>query len=265
MKRTSQITIGMTLMGTLLLSACNHANSASDSTDKTNSTQNTQTTNIQNNDTIAQALRKNLANSNIDLTVLSVTPTAMPNIYLVNLENLPPIFTDGQGEHIIQGDIVQIGKAEPIDISQVAMASIAKQALADVPTHEMIVFPAKGKAKASIYAFTDPTCHYCQLLHKDIDKINAAGIEVRYLAWPRGDQIKPLSTAIWCSADRQTALTQAKKGNMPPMISCDNPVEKHMALGYRLGVSGTPAIFTEDGRQIGGYLPLDDLKEVVLK
>ena len=34
-----------------------------------------------------------------------------------------------------------------------------------------------------------------------------------------------------------------------------NPIAAQFHLGNRLGVSGTPAIFTESGKQLGGYVP----------
>lgn len=123
----------------------------------------------------------------------------------------------------------------------------------------MIVFPAKGETKAAIYVFSDPTCHYCQKLHAEIDQTNAKGIEVRYLAWPRGEQMLALSEAVWCSKDRKDAITRAKKGENITADTCANPVKEHVALGYSLGVSGTPAIFAENGTQLGGYLPSDEL------
>ena len=41
---------------------------------------------------------------------------------------------------------------------------------------------------------------------------------------------------------------------------CDNqPVSKHYAIGKKLGVTGTPAIFSTDGSLIPGYLSPEDL------
>ena len=37
------------------------------------------------------------------------------------------------------------------------------------------------------------------------------------------------------------------------------------AVGQRLGISGTPAIFAPDGTQLGGYLPADKMREALDK
>ena len=65
-------------------------------------------------------------------------------------------------------------------------------------------------------------------------------------------------------------MTKAKLGGDVPQAKCNNPVESEYSLGKRIGVRGTPAVFTENGDYIGGYLPpatllkmLDDPTAVV--
>jgi thiol:disulfide interchange protein DsbC len=46
--------------------------------------------------------------------------------------------------------------------------------------------------------------------------------------------------------------------------SCpQNPVAREYALGQSIGVQGTPAIVTENGGYINGYLPPHDLVEEI--
>ena len=208
---------------------------------------------------IAKALQDNLNKSGIDVHVTSVVPTQMPQMYWATIDGASPVFVDKTGSYIVDGTIVELGGERPVDITLKIRSAAAKTALSNADKSQMIIFPAKGKTKASIYAFTDPTCGYCQKLHEEINSINAGGIEVRYLAWPRGDKPLPLAEAIWCSSDKQDALTRAKKGENITASACNNPVKNHVALGYSLGVTGTPAIFAENGVQLGGYLPSDEL------
>ena len=39
--------------------------------------------------------------------------------------------------------------------------------------------------------------------------------------------------------------------------------DKHFKLGQAIGVQGTPSIVTEDGRMIPGYLPPQDLLNIL--
>lgn len=212
---------------------------------------------------VVDALQKNLTASGIEERIVSAVPTDMDGIYWVTAEGLPSFFTDKSGKHIIQGQIIAVGAAEPVDISAALVASTAQDALKAVDKKEMIIYPATGETKSVIYAFTDADCGYCRKLHEEMDDINARGIEVRYLAWPRSQESVPKMEAVWCSQDRNAAMDQAKMGANLQAPSCANPVQEHMALGARLGVRGTPAIFTETGEQVGGYLPAAQLAAAV--
>lgn len=251
----------------LALSACSQSGEAKSSSAKpeTKATKTSQPTTDTTHKAVHDALQNNLNQSGLSATVVSVSPIDMPDMYLAQIEGMPPVFTDKTGTYLLQGDLIKLGQGEAVNLSDSAKAIVAKQALSTVPKSEMIVFPAKGETKASIYVFSDPTCYYCQILHKEIDKTNAQGIEVRYLAWPRGEDLMPLAESVWCSSDRNTALTDAKRGKSIPPKTCDNPVKRHMALGFSLGVAGTPAIFTESGKQIGGYLPSAELAKAAIE
>ncbi len=214
---------------------------------------------------IVAALQANLDKSQIGIKVKSALPTAMPGIYWATFEGAPAMFTDATGTHLIQGDIFQIGGDTPIDVGGQVQAALAKEALAKIDKAEMIIAPAVGEMRAAVYVFTDPTCAYCQKLHSELDAITKGGIEVRYLAWPRSEEAVPLTERIWCSSDRLGALTMAKEGKDVADAKCDNPVKSHMALGHALGVSGTPAVFTESGLSIGGYLPADELIKAAIE
>ena len=81
-------------------------------------------------------------------------------------------------------------------------------------------------------------------------------------------KVAPLSTdqkieSAWCSTDRNTAMTTLKAGNNIPSRTCDNPVAEQYALGQELGVTGTPAIITADGKLLPGYMPAKDLAAAV--
>ena len=213
---------------------------------------------------VVKALQANLDASGIQETIISAVPTDMADIYWVTVEGLPSFFTDKAGKHIIQGQIIAVGQETPVDISAALVANTAQEALKMVDKKDMVIFPAKGTTKAVVYAFTDADCGYCRKLHEEMEDINARGIEVRYLAWPRSQESVPKMEAIWCSQDRNAAMNQAKSGADIQAPSCSNPVQAQMALGARLGVRGTPAIFTESGQQIGGYLPAAELAQAAI-
>jgi len=265
----SRTVLSRFMMSALLVGiAAGCSNNAADATSNTsvvNAAQTKATTkpSAGNDTTVVKALQANLKSSGIEENIVSAVPTDMDGIYWVTAEGLPSFFTDKAGKHIIQGQIIAVGDAAPVDISAALVATTAQEALKAVDKKDMVIYPAKGETKAVIYAFTDADCGYCRKLHSEMDDINARGIEVRYLAWPRSQESVPKMEAIWCSQDRKAAMDQAKIGANVQGPSCANPVQEHMALGSRLGVRGTPAVFTETGQQVGGYLPAAELAQAV--
>lgn len=260
----------------LLLMACNQNSNAKAANNETAKTEKTQVQpaastaasmpQSANNDAkVAKALQDNLTASGVNIKVISAVPTGAMDMYWVTLDGAPPMMTDKSGKYLFQGALVELGGAKPVDISAKMMSTAAKEALAAVDKSEMIIFPStSGETKAVVYVFSDPTCHYCQKFHAEIADTNAKGIEVRYLAWPRGDNLIAQSEAVWCSSDRNQAMTDATSGKSVTAPTCANPVKKHMLLGHNLGVSGTPAIFAENGTQLGGYLPPAQLAEAAI-
>ena len=83
-----------------------------------------------------------------------------------------------------------------------------------VPESEMLVFSPKDP-KYTITVFTDIDCGYCRKLHSQIAEYNRLGIRVRYLFFPRSGpdtESWHKAEAVWCSSNRNDALTRAKNG-----------------------------------------------------
>lgn len=248
-KKSPNFTKAALLTLAVAITGCNSNSTEAKQTQTTTSAPSTDS-----DDAVVKALESNLQASGIDQKVISAVPTSMENIYWVTAEGMPAFYSDKEGKHVIFGQIMDVSKEKPVEISSALSAQAAKEKLATVDKSEMIIYPAKGETKAVVYSFTDADCPYCTRMHSQMDQINAEGIEVRYLAWPRSQASVPKMEAIWCSDDRKSAMDRAKQGEEITSAKCDSPVQSHMNLGLSLGVNGTPAVFTESGVQIGGYL-----------
>jgi thiol:disulfide interchange protein DsbC len=145
------------------------------------------------------------------------------------------------------------------------LGAVRKAALDKIGEQDMIVFKAPN-SKYTVSVFTDIDCGYCRKLHSEIDQYLAQGITVRYLFFPRagkGSESYNKAVAVWCAADKNKALTAAKKGDAFDIKSCDNPVDKHMQLGEDFGMTGTPMIVTAKGNILPGYVPAAQLAKVL--
>jgi thiol:disulfide interchange protein DsbC len=134
--------------------------------------------------------------------------------------------------------------------------------LAAVPESDMAIFGPKDP-KYTITVFTDVDCPYCRKLHSEIAEYNALGVRVRYLPYPRTGPNTPSWTRaeqVWCSVDRNAALTRAKLGeDLKTKVCANNAVARSWELGQQFDVQGTPAIVMADGEMLPGYVPPDAL------
>ena len=187
-------------------------------------------------------------------------PSPAPGISEVQIENGPLIYATDDGAYFfLNGDLHQANAMGAVNLTETRRSAARQQQLATVSVDDMVVFAPEGPSRAHITVFTDVTCFYCQKLHREVDQLNAQGVEVRYLAFPRSgiesEGAEKLATA-WCADDQQTALTELKAGVELPVNMCeDNPIAAQYELGKEMGVSGTPAIVMSSGELIPGYRP----------
>jgi thiol:disulfide interchange protein DsbC len=183
----------------------------------------------------------------------------IPGIYeLLKPGDAAYVTTDGK--YAIIGDLYETGSNK--DLTENGRRDLRLKMLAGIPEAQMVVFGPLN-AKHTITVFTDMDCAYCRKLHSQISDYNRLGIKVRYIAYPRsGPNTSSWSKAeqVWCSADRKTALTDAKLGKtLPDKICPNNPVAKEYELGQQFNLQGTPTLILGNGQMVSGYLPPADL------
>ena len=169
------------------------------------------------------------------------------------------IYVSDDGKHMIQGTLIRLN--DRANLTESSEAVLRRDVLAAAGKDRRIVFPAKVQ-KHKVTVFTDIDCGYCRKLHSEIAKYNAAGITVEYLFFPRAglnSESYDKAVAVWCAPDRNQALTDAKLDKPVKPRTCANPIAADYELGQKVGVDGTPAIYLDDGTQIGGYSPPDDM------
>ena len=207
-------------------------------------------------------IKNTLATLIPDETVTRIRTTPFNNLYEV-LMGPNVIYMSGDGRYILRGDMLDMQTRTNLSENERAMAR--EFIFQNLTSNEYIEF-SPDKPRHILYVFTDVDCSYCRRFHKDIPVLNEHGVGVRYLAYPRagiGSRTAAMMQAVWCSADRKQALTDAKNGKNIIVKQCKNPIEEEYQLGQRIGVKGTPAIFTEDGEELPGYMPPEELISVV--
>ncbi|MBN2887232.1 MAG: DsbC family protein [Chromatiaceae bacterium] len=203
-----------------------------------------------------ERIREALSAIDSNIQIGAIQPSPVDGLYEV-MVGAELMYVTGDGRHYVAGPIVDLKTRE--DLTEPRLAAVRKALIDELGEEQMVVFGPE-KPKHSITVFTDIECGYCRKLHSQIEDYAREGIEVRYLFFPRageGSAAYEEAVSVWCAGDaeaRRTAMTQAKAGEPIDTKTCDNPIAAHMALGRELGLRGTPAIVTEDGSMIPGYV-----------
>ncbi len=197
-------------------------------------------------------------------TITRIRTTPFKDLYEVILgPNV--LYMSGDGRYVLRGDLLDM--QERSNLSENERSSARREIFSRMKSDEYIEF-APDHPKHTLYVFTDIDCAYCRRLHRDVPVLNQNDIAVRYLAYPRGGPGSlafEKMQAVWCSKDRQKALTDAKSGQLIASNECKNPVASEYELGRKFGIHGTPAIYTEQGEELSGYMPPDELMKAINK
>ncbi|MES2661850.1 MAG: DsbC family protein [Pseudomonadota bacterium] len=210
-------------------------------------------------------VEKNLKTNIPALVVDQIKPAIIPGLIDIQTDSGERVLADPSGRFLIVGaQILEVkGPGQLVNLTEQEDGQRRQTVLKNVKASELVQYKPKT-VKGKLFVFTDPDCGYCRKFHSEVPALVAAGVQVNYLAWPRSGVASPTGETmikIWCSKDPQAIMDQAKSGNSisvsavpeKKLAACAQTVEKQVRLGQQLGVRGTPAIFTEDGRQVGGY------------
>ncbi|MGA9854679.1 MAG: DsbC family protein [Gammaproteobacteria bacterium] len=191
----------------------------------------------------------------LGLKIEDIAPAPIPGLYRITIG--PQVaYISADGRYIIRGDIIDVHSGNNLTANHRAEVRLAY--LQKLGPKDMIVF-APPHPRHTITVLTDIDCQYCRVFEHDRPTLNAMGIAVQYLFFPADGIGSPSwhkAVDVWCASDRKSALEAAMAGKPLKSASCDTAT---MALGYEfgqmLGLDGTPAIITDRGRMIDGYLP----------
>lgn len=192
-------------------------------------------------------------------TDISIAESPLPGILQVRLGSDIVYITD-DGRYLLQGRVLDLDTRQ--DITDQAKSKIRQELIGGIDHDKLISYGAED-SEFEIIVFTDVDCGYCRRLHQQVEEYNDAGIRISYAAFPRagiGSDTFRTMTSVWCADDQQAAMDLAKGGGTPEPAECESPVADQYQLGQSVGVTGTPALVTNSGDLIPGYVPPNDLR-----
>lgn len=169
-------------------------------------------------------------------------------------------YTDGSGRYFMFGQVMDMktqknltqerrAELNKVDVSQFKLADAIKT--------------VKGNGQRVLYVFSDPECTYCRRLEPTLQQLDNVTIYT-FLFPILGEKSNQSAKSVWCAADRNKAWGDymLRSGMLLPG-ECENPIQRNVALGTSLGITGTPTMITASGRMQPGAIPLEQIESLL--
>jgi thiol:disulfide interchange protein DsbC len=180
--------------------------------------------------------------------VESVTKTPYSGLYEVVIgEEI--IYTDDKVSYIFTGSIIDAGTRR--NVTEERQQRLLAINFNELPLDQAIK-TVRGNGKRVMVIFADPRCGFCKQFEQNLYKLT--DVTIYTLLYPViAPDSAEISRNIWCSKNPSQAwLDTMLKGVLPAASACTTPLDKNLALGKRLRVSGTPTTFLPNGQRIVG-------------
>ena len=190
----------------------------------------------------------------LDVGRVSATPYGLYEVQV----GMNMVYTDAKVGWVLEGHLIDAMTRR--DLTKASIQSLSNIAFDQLPLN-LAIKKVQGNGKRRVAIFEDPNCGYCKQLRHTLLKVDNVTIYTflyPILAPDSADK----STAIWCAKDPANAWDDwMLRGKMPAANApCKAPLDKLLALGRKLMVTGTPTLYFADGTHISGALPLDMLQ-----
>lgn len=194
-----------------------------------------------------------------DVTIKGIAKSPIAGLYEVNL-GTQMLYSDAAGDYVLLGDLVDAKTHK--NLTEARMSEINKIDFASLPFANAVKV-VKGNGSRRIAVFSDPNCPYCKQLEKTLKSVdNVTVYTFLYPVLTPDSAVK--SKSIWCSTDRAKAWESWMQDHQAPTAAgtCDTAaIDKNLALGQSMNVTGTPTVFLADGRRLPGAVPADELNK----
>jgi len=180
----------------------------------------------------------------------AVNTTPWPGVFEVVMgANLA--YVDGTGQYFLFGHLYDMKIQRDLTVERkdlLARVDFASLPLADA------VKEVRGTGARTFAIFSDPDCPYCRRLEAEMKSLT--DITIYTFLMPIASlhpEARSKAIGVWCSKDRVAAWHALMwRDEKIPATECPHPVDRNVALGDRLGISGTPTLVAADGRVLPG-------------
>jgi len=180
----------------------------------------------------------------------AVNSTPWPGVFEVVMgANLA--YVDETGQYFLFGHLYDMKTQR--DLTAERKDSLARIEFASLPLADAVK-EIRGNGARTLAIFSDPDCPYCRRLEAEMKSLT--DLTIYTFLMPIASlhpEARGKAIAVWCSKDRLAAWHALMwRDETISATECSHPVDRNVALGERLGISGTPTLVAADGRVLPG-------------
>lgn len=173
-------------------------------------------------------------------------------------------YTDAKGDYLIEGNVIETQSKR--NLTEERLDEINRVDFATLPLKDAVVWK-NGNGRRKLVVFADPNCGYCKHLEKSLQDVKDVTVYT-FIIPILGDDSKAKTQNLWCSKDRTQAWRDwMLDGQAPPRAfgMCNTPTQRNLTMSQRLRVTGTPAMFFEDGSRLASAAPANVIEQRLVK
>ncbi|WP_415205628.1 DsbC family protein [Pseudorhodoferax sp.] len=206
------------------------------------------------------AIRKNLAERLPQLPAIEeITATGIPGLYEVRLAGAEIVYTDAQGDFLLQGQLFDTQQRRNLTKERIdKLTAIDFGALPLKDAFKLV----RGNGQRKLAVFADPNCGYCKRFERDLESIDNVTVYLFLYPVLGADSVKK-SQHIWCAkSPAETWSNWMVRGQPIPAADCDAAaVTRNVALGRKHKINGTPTLLFADGTRVPGAVPASEVEK----
>ncbi len=200
------------------------------------------------------AVRKTLSERLPNLPKIDeITRAAMPGLLEVRLNSFDIVYTDLEGNFLIQGNLIDTKLRK--NITEERIEKLTAVDFGSLPFKDAFTI-VRGNGKRKVAVFEDPNCGYCKRFERDMQKVD--NVTFYMFLYPiLGADSASKSQHMWCNKDKTKAfLDWMIKDVAPPAATCDtSALQRNVEFGKKYRITGTPTLIFADGSRVPGAIP----------
>ena len=206
------------------------------------------------------AIRKNLGERLPQMGKIDeVNKTGIPGVYELRVNGTDILYTDAQGNYLIQGNLIDTKQMRNLTEERVDKLSAIQ--FDTLPFKDAFTI-VRGNGKRKLAVFEDPHCGYCKRFEANLEKVK--DVTVYLFLYPvLGPKSVDLSKTIWCAKDKPRAWHDwMVKDIEPASAKCDtSAVDRNVQFGKKYKITDTPTLVFADGSRVPGAIGAEQVEQ----